>query len=68
MPPRTSSTVAKLGDKNAELVFGCNGPECWKSFKAGTAAMKAGYKKVYWFRGGFPEWRSAGFDVALGPK
>lgn len=59
--------VERLGpDKNAELVFACNGAECWKSFKATQAAMKAGYRKVYWFRGGFPEWRSSGmkFDVA----
>lgn len=59
--------VAKLGaDKNAQFVFACNGPECWKSFKAAHAAVKAGYTKVYWFRGGFPEWRSSGmkFDVA----
>ncbi|MEJ5988369.1 rhodanese-like domain-containing protein [Ramlibacter sp. PS3R-8] len=59
--------VERLGaDRNAELVFACNGPECWKSFKASQAAMKAGYRRVYWFRGGFPEWRSSGmkFDVA----
>lgn len=59
--------LARLGaDKNAELVFACNGAECWKSFKASHAAVKAGYRKVYWFRGGFPEWRTSGmkFDVA----
>ena len=59
--------IAKLGeDRNAELVFACNGPECWKSFKAAHAALKAGYRKVYWFRGGFPEWRNSGmkFDAA----
>jgi rhodanese-related sulfurtransferase/ABC-type phosphate/phosphonate transport system substrate-binding protein len=58
--------TAKLGDKNADLVFACNGAECWKSFKASTAALKAGYRKVHWFRGGFPEWRASGmkFDAA----
>jgi len=58
--------VSKLGDRNQELVFACNGAECWKSFKATQAALKAGYKKVHWFRGGFPEWRSSGmkFDAA----
>ncbi|MDB5900910.1 MAG: hypothetical protein JWP41_4512 [Ramlibacter sp.] len=59
--------IAKLAaDKNTELVFACNGPECWKSFKASQAALKAGYRKVYWFRGGFPEWRTSGmkFDAA----
>jgi rhodanese-related sulfurtransferase/ABC-type phosphate/phosphonate transport system substrate-binding protein len=47
-------------DRSAELIFACNGAECWKSFKASHAALKAGYTKVYWFRGGFPEWRSSG--------
>lgn len=57
--------VSKLGtDREAELIFACNGPECWKSFKASKAAVKAGFKRVHWFRGGFPEWRSAGNKVA----
>lgn len=47
-------------DRSAELIFACNGAECWKSFKASHAALKAGYTKVYWFRGGFPEWRNSG--------
>lgn len=56
--------VAQLGaDRDAVLVFGCNGPECWKSHKASIAALKAGYKSVNWFRGGLPEWRAAGLAV-----
>lgn len=54
-------------DKAAALVFACNGAECWKSFKASRAALKAGYAKVYWFRGGFPEWRAAGLPVQSQP-
>lgn len=59
--------VSKLGaNREQPLVFACNGPECWKSYKASIAAQKAGYRKVHWFRGGFPEWRSSGmkFDIA----
>jgi rhodanese-related sulfurtransferase len=59
--------VAKLGpDRNTPLVFACNGPECWKSCKATQAALKAGYRRVYGFRGGFPEWRTSGmkYDAA----
>lgn len=59
--------LAKLpGERGAELIFACNGAECWKSFKASHAALKAGYTKVYWFRGGFPEWRSAGLKTEGG--
>lgn len=46
------------------MVFHCNGPECWKSYKASVLAIKDGRKKVYWFRGGMPEWKSKGFPVA----
>lgn len=56
-----SFDLAKLpGDKNTEMVFYCNGLDCWKSYKAATIAIKAGYKKIYWLRGGLPEWKSKG--------
>jgi len=56
--------IAKLpADKNAPLVFFCNSGECWKSYKASVIARDAGYKQVYWFRGGFPEWSAAGLPT-----
>src|SRR6266446_1314420 len=45
-------------DKDAQLIFACNGGECWKSYKASVWAQKLGYRSVYWFRGGFPEWKA----------
>ena len=51
--------LAKL-DRERNIVFQCNGPECWKSYKASRAAIAAGYKHIYWFRGGMPEWELAG--------
>ena len=50
-------------DKNANIILSCNGPECWKSYKSAKMAVKAGYKHVYWFRGGYPEWKSKGFPT-----
>ena len=41
----------------------CNGTECWKSYKATRTAVAAGYTKVYWFRGGMPEWREKHMPV-----
>ncbi len=56
--------LAKLpADKGAAIVIYCNGPECWKSFKALTAAIKAGYTNIYWYREGFPNWKSKGLPV-----
>jgi ABC-type phosphate/phosphonate transport system substrate-binding protein/rhodanese-related sulfurtransferase len=49
--------------KDAPVIFACNGAECWKSYKSSVAAVKAGYKQVYWFRGGFPEWVARGYPV-----
>lgn len=60
-----SFDTSKLpADKGAAVVFACNGAECWKSYKASQAALKAGHGKVYWFRGGLPEWRTAERQVA----
>jgi rhodanese-related sulfurtransferase len=53
-------------NKALPLVFQCNGPECWKSYKASAAAVRAGYKNVYWFRGGYPEWKQAGYPLEQG--
>lgn len=53
-------------ERDAVLIFACNGAECWKSFKASHAALKAGYTRVHWFRGGFPAWRAAGLKTEAG--
>lgn len=59
-----SFDLAKLpADKNAAIITQCNGAECWKSYKGAVAAIKAGYKKVYWFRDGFPAWKAKGYPV-----
>ena len=56
--------VGKLPkDKNAPVVFSCNGAECWKSYKSAKVAVENKYTKVYWFRGGYPEWKAAGYPV-----
>jgi len=59
--------IGRIGDKNAPVVFSCNGPECWKSYKSCVGALKAGYTHVYWFRGGFPEWVAKGYTVESVP-
>jgi rhodanese-related sulfurtransferase len=56
--------LSKLpANKAAPLVFFCNAGECWKSYKASVVAQKAGYTKINWFRGGFPEWSSKGLPT-----
>lgn len=50
-------------DKSAAIVFYCNAGACWKGYKAAAVAVKSGYKKVYWFRGGIPEWREKAYPT-----
>lgn len=62
---KDSFDIAKLpANKDQAMLIYCNGPECWKSYKGSKAAVKAGYKKVYWFRTGIPEWKKAGYPTA----
>jgi rhodanese-related sulfurtransferase len=50
-------------DKNAPFMMYCDGTICWKSYKSAVMAIQAGWKNVYWFRGGFPEWKEAGLPI-----
>lgn len=56
--------LSKLpANKAAPVVFFCNAGECWRSYKASTVAIKNGYSKVSWFRGGMPEWSAKGLPT-----
>lgn len=50
-------------DKSVPFVVYCNSGDCWKSYKAAKVAREAGHKRIYWFRGGFPEWNGKGLPV-----
>ena len=50
-------------DKTKPVVFYCNGSPCWKGYKAAAAAIKLGYKQVYWFRDGAPAWDAKGYPT-----
>ena len=50
-------------DKNTPFIMYCDGTICWKSYKSAVMAIGAGWKNVYWFRGGFPEWKEAKLPI-----
>lgn len=50
-------------NKKADIIFYCNAGSCWRGYKASVAAIKAGYQKVHWFRGGLPEWGEKGLPT-----
>lgn len=56
--------LSKLpADKSVPFITQCNGPDCWKSYKAAVVAVKAGHQTVYWFRDGIPAWKAKGYPV-----
>ena len=58
--------LAKLSGVRKVVLY-CNGPECWKSFKAAKRAIASKqFDAVYWFRGGMPEWERSGQPAVTG--
>ena len=55
-------TLAKaVPDKTQPSLFYCNGPRCGRSIKVVNIALSCGYSNIYWFRGGFEEWKAKGY-------
>jgi rhodanese-related sulfurtransferase len=52
-----------IPDRKSYVVLYCNGLQCWKSYKAATAAVKDGYQHIGWFRGGIAEWEMKGLPI-----
>ncbi|HEC30122.1 MAG TPA: rhodanese-like domain-containing protein [Gammaproteobacteria bacterium] len=53
------ATLKKLiKKKDSPVLFYCNGIKCGRSVKSSRVALKCGYNNIYWFRGGFEEWKS----------
>lgn len=57
-PSQDKFDLSKLPDKNAHIVTFCNAGSCWKSYKSAVVLAKNGYKNVYWYRNGFPDWKA----------
>ncbi len=47
-------------DPDKPLVFFCHGPSCAWSHTMATRAAAAGYRNVFWYRGGLAAWSEAG--------
>jgi rhodanese-related sulfurtransferase len=50
-------------DKNAVIIFHCDGPQEWKSYYTSKAAKNAGYNNVMWLRDGYSTWADKGYAV-----
>lgn len=49
-----------LGTKNRPVLFYCNGVKCGRSVVAARIARECGYTRIYWYRGGFEDWKQKG--------
>ena len=50
--------MGKIADKSKDYVVFCNSGTCWKSYKAAVVLAKNGYKHVFWYRNGMPDWKA----------
>jgi rhodanese-related sulfurtransferase len=59
-------TLAQINsDRKRNMVFYSNGVKCDRSITALKKAQQCGYKQLYWFRGGFEEWREKDYSYLL---
>ena len=52
-----------INRKNTPTVFYCNGPKCRRSDRAVIIASECGFTNIYWFRGGFEEWKNKNYLI-----
>jgi rhodanese-related sulfurtransferase len=63
----SKESLAKVIDPNDEVVIYCHGKYCPWSAYGSAKAVAWGYRRVYYFAGGFPEWQDAGYSIENGP-
>lgn len=61
-------TLAAVAGKDDEVVFSCHGKFCPDSAFATAKAVIWGYKRAYYFAGGFPAWKEAGYPIETSPE
>lgn len=59
----SEASLSAEASKDEKLVIYCNGEKCPRSAKGCKDAVAWGFKQVYYFRDGFPAWKSAGYPV-----
>lgn len=56
-----TSLAKVIPKKNVPVLFYCNGVKCGRSVKSSRIALKCGYNNIYWFRGGYAEWKAKNY-------
>ena len=60
----SEAKLSEVVGKDEEVVIYCAGPSCERSSTACANAVSWGFKRVYYFRDGFPGWKAAGYSTA----
>ena len=60
-------SLSRIVGKDEEFVLSCHGKTCPDSAYASAKALIWGFKRVYYFAGGFPAWQEAGYPVEASP-
>jgi len=60
-------SLSRIVGKDEEFVLFCYGKTCPSSAYASAKAVMWGFKRVYYFSGGFPAWKEAGYPVEVSP-
>ena len=67
--PDIETNCSRLGKiipgKNSPVLFYCNGIKCGRSVVSIKIATSCGYTNMYWFKGGFEEWKDKGFQYTM---
>ena len=63
----SKDSLLQVAAKDDEIVFSCFGRYCPHSAYACTKAIIWGFARVYYFAGGFPAWKAAGYPVETTP-
>ena len=59
----TEASLSAEAAKDEPIVCYCNGHSCMRSSKCSAMAVSWGFKKVYYYRDGFPAWKASGQPV-----
>ena len=63
----SKDSLLRIAAKDSDIVLSCHGKFCNDSTFASAKAVSWGFKHVYYFAGGFPAWKDAGYPVEVTP-
>ncbi|MCW8855098.1 MAG: rhodanese-like domain-containing protein [Gammaproteobacteria bacterium] len=70
--PNTKTDCKSLSEiiksSNNPTVYYCNGPKCGRSVKSIKIALSCGYRNIYWYRGGFEDWKENDYPFLIENK